>query len=112
MHHAGLSLFPHLVAATTWLTRLSIEWSMLLWFALAQFLLLWAAYELARQCFRSERARWAGVALLATLLSLPVAGTALIIADPYLTARSLSTPLVLMPTACFLDRELAPPACG
>ena len=105
MHHAGLSLFPHLVAATTWLTRLSIEWSMLLWFALAQFLLLWAAYELARQCFRSERARWAGVALLATLLSLPVAGTALIIADPYLTARSLSTPLVLMSTACFLDKR-------
>ena len=106
MHHAGLSLFPHLVAATTWVTRLSIEWSMLLWFTLAQFLLLWAAYELARQCFRSERARWAGVALLAALLSVPVAGTALIIADPYLTARSLSTPLVLMSTACFLDKRV------
>ena len=105
MHHAGLSLFPHLVAAVTQFTRLPIEWSMLLWFALAQFLLLWAAYELARQCFRSERARWAGVGLLAALLSVPVAGTALIIADSYLTARSLSTPLVLMSTACFLDKR-------
>lgn len=105
MHHAGLSLFPHLVAGVTRLTRLPIEWSMLLWFAFAQFLLLWAAYELARQCFRSERARWAGVGLLAALLSVPVAGTALIIADSYLTARSLSTPLVLMSTACFLDRR-------
>jgi hypothetical protein len=105
MHHAGLSLFPHLVAATTWLTRLPIEWSMMLWFAFAQFLLLWAAYELARQCFRSERARWAGVGLLAALLNVPVAGTALIIADPYLTARSLSTPLVLMSTVCFLDKR-------
>jgi len=102
MHHARLSLFPQLVAAVTWLTRLPIEWSMLLWFAFAQFLLLWAAYELARQCFRSERARWAGVGLLASVLSIPVAGTALIIADSYLTARSLSTPLVLMSAACFL----------
>jgi hypothetical protein len=102
MHHAGLSVFPHLVAAVTWLTGLSIEWSMLLCFALAQFLLLWAAYELAKQCFRSERARWAGVGLLAAGLNVPVAGTALIIADSYLTARSLSTPLVLMSVACFL----------
>ena len=100
MHHAGLSVFPHLVAALTWVTRLPIEWSMLLWFGLAQFLLLCAAYEVARQRFRSERARWASVGLLAALLNVPVAGTALIIADPYLTARSLSTPLVLMSTAC------------
>jgi hypothetical protein len=105
MHHAGLSLFPRLVAAVTWLTRLPIQWSMLLWFTFAQFLLLWAAYELARQCFRSERARWAGVGLLAALLSVPVAGTSLIIADSYLTARSLSTPLVLMSTVCFLDKR-------
>src|SRR5450755_1229989 len=61
MHHARLSLFPHLVAAVTGLTRLPLEWSMMVWFAFAQFLLLWAAYDLPRECFRSERARWAGV---------------------------------------------------
>ncbi|HEX3353413.1 MAG TPA: hypothetical protein VHS34_11370 [Terriglobales bacterium] len=102
MHHAGLSLFPHLVAAVSWLAHMPIEWSMLLWFALAQFLLLWGGYELARQCFRSERARWAGVGLLAATLNVPVAGTALILADSYLTARSLSTPLVLLSVICFL----------
>jgi hypothetical protein len=105
MHHAGLSLFPRLVASITWLSGLPIEWSMLLWFTFAQFLLLWSAYELAAQCFRGERARWAGVGLLAVLLSVPVAGTALIIADSYLTARSLSTPLVLMAVACFLAKR-------
>jgi hypothetical protein len=105
MHHAGLSLFPRLVAAVTWLTHLPIEWSMVLWFTLAQFLLLWAAYELARLCFRRERSRWAGVGLLAALLNVPVAGTALIIADSYLTARSLSTPLVLISTVCFLNKR-------
>jgi hypothetical protein len=102
MHHAQLSLFPQLVAAVTWLTRLPIEWSMLFWFAFTQFLLLYAAYELTRQCFHSERARWAGVGLLAAVLNVPVAGTALLIADSYLTARSLSTPLVLMSIACFV----------
>ena len=105
MHHASLSLFPHLVAGLTWLTGFSIEWSMLLWFAFAQFLLLWAAYELAGQCFRNEGARWAGVGLLAALLSVPVAGTALIIADSYLTSRSLSTPLVLISASCFLAKR-------
>lgn len=105
MHHAGLSLFPQAVAVVTWLTRLPIQWSILLWFAFTQFLLLWTAYELARRCFQSERARWAGVGLLAALFSVPVAGTALIIADSYLTARSLSTPLVLMSTVCFLDKR-------
>jgi len=92
MHHARLSFFPRLVAAATWLTPLPIEWGMLLWFAFTQFLLLYAAYELTKQCFRSERARWAGVGLLAAVLNVPVAGTALLIADSYLTARSLSTP--------------------
>jgi hypothetical protein len=105
MHHAGLSLFPRLVAAVTRLTRLPIEWSMLLRFAFAQFLLLWSGYRLVRQCFYSERACWAGVGLLAVALNIPVAGTALIIADSYLTSRSLSTPLVLMSVACFLDKR-------
>jgi hypothetical protein len=102
MHHAQLSFFPRLVAAMTRLTRMPIEWSMLLWFALTQFLLLYAAYELTRQCFRSERARWAGVGLLAAVLNVPVSGTALLIADSYLTARSLSTPLVLLSIAYFV----------
>jgi 4-amino-4-deoxy-L-arabinose transferase-like glycosyltransferase len=88
MHHAQLSLFP----AVTWLTRLPSEWSMLFWFAFTQFLLLYAAYGLTRECFRSERARLGGVGLLAAVLGVPVAGTALLIADSYLTARSLSTP--------------------
>ena len=61
MHHAGLSLFPRLVASITWLTGLPIEWSMLLWFAFAQFLLLWSAYELAGQCFRSPLSSRASV---------------------------------------------------
>jgi len=63
-------------------------------------------------CLRSGRAvlpkracALGGVGLLAALLSVPVAGTALIIADSYLTSRSLSTPLVLMAATCFLGKR-------
>jgi hypothetical protein len=42
------------------------------------------------------------VALLAGVLSVPVAGTALAIMDPYLTARSLSTPATLFAVAAWL----------
>jgi len=105
MHHATLSVFPRLVASITRLSRAPIEWSMLLWFVLAQFLLLWAGYQLAERCFRSDTARWAAVGMLASLLNLPVAGTALTVADSYLTARSLSTPLVLMAVNCLLGKR-------
>src|SRR5262249_4737695 len=41
------------------------------------------------ELFDEMEARWAGVALLATMLTLPVAGTALYISDQYLTSRTL-----------------------
>jgi hypothetical protein len=43
------------------------------------------------------------VALLAATLSVPVTGTALAIMDPYLTARSLSTPATLFAIVCYLS---------
>jgi hypothetical protein len=61
-----------------------------------------AAWRIASLCFDSQRARWAGVCLLAALLTVPVAGTALVIADPYLTARSLSTPASMFAIDSFL----------
>jgi hypothetical protein len=35
----------------------------------------------------------------------PVAGTALVIMDPYLTARSLSTPAIIFAIACYLSKR-------
>jgi hypothetical protein len=69
------------------------------------FLLLLAAWRLASACFRDRPARWGGVLLLAALLSVPVAGTALVIMDPYLTARSLSTPATLFAIACYVSNR-------
>ncbi len=101
-HHASLSLFPNLIGGAASLLVIPIEWAMLLAYGLSLFLLMLAAHQLACICFPNERARWAAVALLAGVLSVPVCGTALILVDPYLTARSLSTPTTLLAIGCLV----------
>jgi hypothetical protein len=56
---------------------------------------LYAAYRVAGHCWQSLRARIGAVVLLACWIGLPVAGTSLQIMDPYVTARSFSTPCAL-----------------
>lgn len=107
------SLFPHdhpfvaapmhyslFAPAVAWLVRLShlpLAAVLLLLYLFTTALLLSAALRLARRCFASQpSAQWAGVALLAGWWTMPVAGTSLLLMDPYLTARSFSTPLTLL----------------
>jgi hypothetical protein len=44
-------------------------------------------------------------------LSVPVAGTALVIMDPYVTARSLSTPASIFAIACYLSNRRVQTLC-
>ena len=57
-------------------------------------------------CFEGESARWGGIALLACALTIPATGTALILVDPYLTARSLSTPAILFALVSLIESRL------
>jgi hypothetical protein len=66
-------------------------------------LTLFAAWLLAARCFASRMARVGAVALLACWLGLPVAGTSLILMDPYVTARSFSTPCMILMLVGVLD---------
>jgi hypothetical protein len=93
--HAHLTLFPNLIAASVRITHLPFDWALLLWQFASIFLLLLACWHLGQLCFPDPRAKWGGVALVASLLTIPVAGTALYIMDQYLTSRALSTPAVL-----------------
>ncbi len=102
LSHARLSVFANLVGGSARLSHLPADLVILLWHVASIFLLLVAAWRLLGCCFESAHARWAGVAFLAATLSVPVAGTALVIMDPYLTARSLSTPAALFAVACYL----------
>ena len=103
--HASMTIFPNLVAGSIRLTHLPAGRAFLAWQIITSFLLLWACLRIARLCFAEDFAVWCGVALTASLFALPVAGTALLIVDPYLTTRSFSTPCALLAIACVLERR-------
>ncbi len=105
LSHAHLSFFSNIVGDTARLTRLSADTTIFLWHFAGIFLLLAACWQLAGACFENRNARWAAVAIVAAMLSIPVAGTALVVMDPYLTARSLSTPATVFAIACYLTRR-------
>ena len=103
--HAHMTLFPNLIAASIRISHLPFDWAILAWQFAAILLLLLACWHLGRLAFRSSRARWGGVALVAAFLTLPVAGTALYIMDEYLNTRSLSTPAVLFIILNLVERR-------
>jgi hypothetical protein len=87
--HAHLTFFPNLIAASVRMSHLSLDVVLFFWQLTSIFLFLLACWQLIRKCFHDEPARWAGVTLIAALLTLPVAGTALYIMDQYVNPRNL-----------------------
>ena len=77
-------------------TGISVAWAGLVWQLLSVVFILWACLSIARHLFPEARAQWAGVALVAAMLTLPVAGTALSLVDQYLHPRGLATALILI----------------
>jgi hypothetical protein len=100
-----LTLFPWLFAGLVRLLHLPLPWLLLAVHVLLLWLLLYAAHRLAILCFSSPKSQWMAVALTALCLSTPVAGTALTIADPYLTPRSFATPCSLLLLVAVLERR-------
>ena len=101
--HVRLTLFPYLVAVSIRLSHLPVWIVLLAWHLASIFLFLWACQRIARLCFRESHAAWGGVALVAGLLTIPVAGTALYIMDQYFTSRSLATPGIILMLAAALE---------
>lgn len=60
---------------------------------------------LASTCFRSTRARWSSVLVAASVMTMPATNTGLLLVDPYITARSFSTPLTLFALVALLKRR-------
>ncbi len=103
--HARLTLYPNLIAGSVRLTHLPLSVALLGWQIATTFLFLRGCWRIARLCFGEGSGTWCAVGLIAGLLALPVAGTALFVLDPYLTPRSFSTPAAVLATACFLERK-------
>ena len=113
--HASLTIFPNLVAFSLRLTHLPMEAGLFLWHLASIFLLLLACWELSRVLFSSSMlsdeklpsawARWGGVCLVAALLTIPVAGTALYIMDQYLNPRNLAAFGAIFAVARTLEKK-------
>jgi hypothetical protein len=99
------SIFDRMVAWWVRLTHIPVAWTELLGQCAAAFFMLWACLALSRRCFPTLAGRWAAVALVGVLLTLPVAGTALYLFDQYLHPRAIATDLVLFAVLAVLDRR-------
>jgi len=107
LSHERLSLFSHLLAWSAQLTRLSVDATISLWYVLTLFAYLAFCWMLARISFETPRARWCAVLTMTAVLTMPATNTGLLLMDPYLTARSFSTPLLLLALVLFLERRYA-----
>jgi hypothetical protein len=103
--HASLTIFPNLVAFSLRVSHLPMEAGLFVWHLASVFLLLVACWQLGSLLFPSARARWGSVCLVAALLTIPVAGTALYIMDQYLNPRNLAAFAVIFAVARILERK-------
>lgn len=90
------TLFDGAMARAINLTGISVAWVELLIQFGSIFLILWSCLLIAKQLFADPKAWWAGVALTAAMMTLPVAGTALYLVDQHLHPRNIATALILL----------------
>ena len=93
--HLRFSVFAPMVAMMVRLFHSRVETMLFFLYLASLWLTLLAAYQLAARCYVTREARYGAVTLLAVWITLPIAGTSLMLMDPYVTARSLSTPCAL-----------------
>ena len=100
------TIFDKLIALSVRLTHLPVSWTVLLWQLAAIFFLLHGCWRISRRCFAQPAAQWASVTTIAALLTLPVSGTAITLADQYLHPRTLATAAILAAIVAVLDHKL------
>jgi hypothetical protein len=86
-------------------THVPLGWAELFWQLACLYAILFACHSIARRLFADPRAQWAGVALVAALFTLPVAGTALYLADQHLHPRNAAAALILLAVSRILGRR-------
>ncbi|MGA2102015.1 MAG: DUF6798 domain-containing protein [Candidatus Sulfotelmatobacter sp.] len=99
------TIFDKLIAFSARLTHLPVTWIVLLWQVAAIFFLLHGCWRIARRCFAAPEAHWATTTLIAAILTLPLPGIAINLADQYLHPRTLATALVLGAIVAIVDRR-------
>jgi hypothetical protein len=97
------TIFDKLIAFFIRFTHIPLAWGIFFWQCAAIFLVLWGCWRIARRCFDEIYEQWAAVALVAALLTLPVAGSGLSLSDQHLHPRALATALILAAIVAVLD---------
>jgi hypothetical protein len=100
-----LSIFAHVLAALLQQGQFSLPALLLVCHVASIFLFLLGSWKVGARIFPDGNGRWGAVLLAACCFTLPVAGTSLSIMDPYVTARSFSTPCMLFALTAALDDE-------
>ena len=99
------SVFDTWMAHFVRLTGIPLAWSELLWQSISILLVVWACWSIVCRLFQDTAARWAGVAMVAAMFTLPVAGTALYIMDQHLHPRNPATALILVAVSRILAKK-------
>ena len=103
LSHVRFSIFAHVLAVLVRYTHIPLSLLLPACHLASIFLFLLGCRRVAARVFVSTYAQWGAVLLATGCFTLPVAGTSLFIMDPYVTARSFSTPLNLFALAAVLD---------
>jgi hypothetical protein len=97
------SLFAPIVASLVRGLHLHLMVAMFLIYVASIWSTLVAAWLLAARCYDNIEVYIGATSLLALWLAIPVAGTSLMLMDPYVTARSVSTPCSLFALVGAID---------
>jgi hypothetical protein len=107
MGHLKFSLFAPLMAWLARWTHAGVEATLWMVYGASLWGMLFAGWMVASRCWWSREARCGAVALLAVWITMPIAGTSLMLMDPYVTARSLASPFAVLALAGALDFLMA-----
>lgn len=100
------TIFDKIISASVRLTHLPLSGEILLWQLAAIFFLLHGVWRISRRCFSDAAAQWGSVALVAVLLTLPLPGIGINLADQYLHPRTLATAAILGAIVAVIDKRL------
>src|SRR5262249_207643 len=103
--HTRFSIFSHIFAEGIRLSHVPLELGLLIAYLLSIFVFLLGCFRLSQRIFEDVQLQWGATLFASALFTLPVAATSLWVMDPYVTARSFSTPLSLFALAACIDRD-------
>jgi hypothetical protein len=106
MHQMRFTIYPGAMALLVRLSHLGLERVIFFTHILSIFLVLLGCLRLSKRMFASPEAQWSSVTLITALLTLPVAGTALVLVAQHLHPRSFATAFALFALVEVLDGRL------